>query len=72
MFSGKHPVTMDKDGRYFLDSDGDIFLHILNFLRHEEFPPVNVSARVIKYAVYFGIQRLVDALEQVFFIVYII
>ena len=65
MFSGRHPVTKDKDGCYFLDADGEVFQHILNFLRHEEKPPSSISERVKHYAAYFGIQTLIDDLNQV-------
>ena len=33
MFSGRHNVTTDEDGRYFLDRDGTHFRYILNYLR---------------------------------------
>ena len=65
MFSGRQTIAQDKDSRYFLDVDGDIFLHILNFLRQGELPPSTMVNRVKRYAEYFGLDRLVDALEQV-------
>ena len=63
MFSGRHPVAKDQDGRYFMDADGDLFAHILNYLRFETLPPANVSLDVYQYAVYFGIQSLVEKME---------
>ena len=33
MFSGRHNVTKDEDGRYFIDRDGTHFRYILNYLR---------------------------------------
>lgn len=33
MFSGRHFVQKDEDGRYFIDWDGTHFRYILNFLR---------------------------------------
>ena len=33
MFSGRHALTPDEDGSYFIDRDGKHFGHILNFLR---------------------------------------
>jgi len=33
MFSGRHFVQKDEDGRYFIDRDGTHFRYILNFLR---------------------------------------
>ena len=65
MFSGRQPISQHKDGRFFIDSDGDIFFHILNFLRQGELPPSNVSKRVKRYAAYFGLDSLVYALAKV-------
>ena len=33
MFSGRHNVITDEDGRYFIDRDGTHFRYILNYLR---------------------------------------
>eukprot|EP01098_Paradermamoeba_levis_P015480 TRINITY_DN790_c0_g1_i2.p1 TRINITY_DN790_c0_g1~~TRINITY_DN790_c0_g1_i2.p1 ORF type:complete len:340 (+),score=80.11 TRINITY_DN790_c0_g1_i2:39-1022(+) len=33
MFSGRHPITKDSKGRYFIDVNGKVFEHILDFLR---------------------------------------
>ena len=33
MFSGRHNVLKDEDGRYFIDRDGTHFRYILNYLR---------------------------------------
>jgi BTB/POZ domain-containing protein KCTD7/14 len=33
MFSGRHNVNKDEDGRYFIDRDGTHFRYILNYLR---------------------------------------
>jgi len=33
MFSGRHNVTKDEEGRYFIDRDGTHFRYILNYLR---------------------------------------
>ncbi|XP_067655050.1 BTB/POZ domain-containing protein KCTD15-like [Haliotis asinina] len=33
MISGKFPMTQDQNGHMFIDRDGQIFRHILNFLR---------------------------------------
>ena len=33
MFSGRHNVIKDEDGRYFIDRDGTHFRYILNYLR---------------------------------------
>ncbi|XP_046563928.1 BTB/POZ domain-containing protein KCTD7-like isoform X2 [Haliotis rubra] len=58
MFSGRQPVIQDKDGRYFIDVDGDVFVHVLNFLRFETMPPPEAAADVRKYADYFGLDVL--------------
>ena len=33
MFSGRHNVMKDEEGRYFIDRDGTHFRYILNYLR---------------------------------------
>lgn len=33
MFTGQVPISKDAKGRYFIDRDGEMFSHILNFLR---------------------------------------
>jgi hypothetical protein len=33
MFNGSMPTTKDTDGYYFIDRDGTLFIHILNYLR---------------------------------------
>ncbi|XP_070175796.1 BTB/POZ domain-containing protein KCTD7-like [Littorina saxatilis] len=63
MFSGKHRQPQDKDGRYFIDADGDTFAYILRYLRHGQFPPTSKVEEVHGSAVYFGLQDLVEELE---------
>ena len=36
MFSGTHEVAHDSKGNYFIDRDGSLFRHVLNFLRTGE------------------------------------
>jgi hypothetical protein len=36
MFSGRHTITPEEDGYFFIDRDGTHFRHILNFLRSPE------------------------------------
>lgn len=44
MFSGKHTMGVDDHGNTFIDRDGRIFSHILNFLRSpEDFEPTSLS-----------------------------
>ncbi|XP_048255920.1 BTB/POZ domain-containing protein KCTD7-like [Haliotis rufescens] len=64
MFSGRHPVTQDKDGRDFIDVDGDVFIHVLNFLRFEIVPPPGAAADVRKYAEYFGLHVLKEGITM--------
>ena len=63
MFSGRHPVSKDKDGRFFIDANREIFSHILNFLRFECLPPMDISFLVYQQAVYLGLQKLASRLE---------
>lgn len=49
MFSGRHNIDKDSEGRYFIDRDGAYFGYILNFLRDiMELPPPSVSVQVSK------------------------
>lgn len=63
MFSGKHPQPQDKNGRYFIDADGDTFVYILRYLRHKQLPPKDMIEEVYRAAQYFGPQDLLDELE---------
>ncbi|XP_035691953.1 BTB/POZ domain-containing protein KCTD7-like [Branchiostoma floridae] len=64
MFSGRHLVEMDEEGRYFIDSDPTYFLHILTFLRRGQLPPTDIAREVVREAQYYGIDALVDQLSQ--------
>jgi vacuolar-type H+-ATPase subunit I/STV1 len=33
MFSGRYPLAADPDGEFFIDRNGDLFRHILSYLR---------------------------------------
>ena len=63
MFSGKEALVKDEHGRYFIDADGPMFAHILNYLRVGSMPPSDVAKDVCQLAEYFGIQSLVDKLQ---------
>jgi hypothetical protein len=39
MFSGRHSITREADGSFFIDRDGTYFRYILNFLRDGGFRP---------------------------------
>ena len=62
MFSGRHQCTKDKDGRFFIDLDGDIFSHILNYLRFDEIPSADIALLVYKHARGLGLQSLISHL----------
>ncbi|KAH3713481.1 hypothetical protein DPMN_073273 [Dreissena polymorpha] len=64
MFSGKYSVVLDKDGRYFIDADGDCFVHILNYLRYGDIPKAAISEYVYREAAYFGLHGLMQELEK--------
>lgn len=64
MFSGNYSATKDKDGRYFIDADGENFVYILNYLRYGELPPASMASTVYREAAYFGLSGLVEQLER--------
>ena len=64
MFSGNYKAIKDKDGRYFIDADGENFTHILNYLRTGDTPPPHLAETIYREAAYFGIHGLVSALER--------
>ncbi|XP_069137119.1 BTB/POZ domain-containing protein KCTD7-like [Argopecten irradians] len=64
MFSGNYDVKKDKNGRYFIDADGDTFAYVLNYLRYGELPPAPQVQSVYRDAVYFGLHGLTEELER--------
>jgi len=63
MFSGRHKLTADASGHYFIDRDGTHFRHILNYLRcPEDFDASSISAdhkkELKKEAEYYGLDSL--------------
>ena len=62
MFKGERPISIDQDGRYFIDADPDAFSHILNYLRVDLLPPAETALSVSKYAVHFRIDSLAKKL----------
>ncbi|ESO92358.1 hypothetical protein LOTGIDRAFT_66799, partial [Lottia gigantea] len=64
MFSGNFDIQKDQDGRYFIDADGEMFSHILRYMRYDELPPYNLRTKVYQDACYFGISDLVEILEN--------
>ncbi|KAJ0183928.1 hypothetical protein K1T71_000351 [Dendrolimus kikuchii] len=68
MFNGNIPIVLDTlKQHYFIDRDGKMFQHILNFLRNKQlllpdnFPYFDLLARE---ALYFGLDEMVSALIQ--------
>ncbi|CAK8679275.1 unnamed protein product [Clavelina lepadiformis] len=63
MFSGRHNLLTDKDGRYFIDRDGRLFEFVLNFLRQGELPPSSESLKVYQEAQFYNIDEMCEELE---------
>ena len=58
MFSGRHHVEQDSQGRYFIDRDGKLFHHILNYLHHDNMPPPDMAVDILKEAQYYQLTGL--------------
>lgn len=63
MFSGRHKLDKDKQGYFFIDSNGAYFGYILEYLRHETLPPTDVAVNVYKEARYYNIAPLMERLQ---------
>nr|KAF6366361.1 hypothetical protein mPipKuh1_007095 [Pipistrellus kuhlii] len=64
MFSGRHYIPTDAEGRYFIDRDGTHFGDVLNFLRSGDLPPRERVRAVHKEAQYYAIGPLLEQLEN--------
>ncbi|XP_077403325.1 BTB/POZ domain-containing protein KCTD7 [Vanacampus margaritifer] len=64
MFSGRHHIPRDSDGRFFIDRDGTYFGDILNFLREGELPQHERVRAVHREAQYYSIAPLLERLED--------
>ncbi|KAM3868766.1 BTB/POZ domain-containing protein KCTD7 [Diretmus argenteus] len=64
MFSGRHYIPRDGEGRFFIDRDGAYFGDILNFLREGELPHRDRVRAVHREAQYYAIGPLLDSLED--------
>ena len=62
MLSGQS-VLKDKSGRYFIDADGEIFYHILEYLRKATLPPLSMSVQVYGLARRLRLQGLMKFLN---------
>ncbi|XP_028321931.1 BTB/POZ domain-containing protein KCTD7 [Gouania willdenowi] len=65
MFSGRHYIPKDAEGRYVIDRDGLYFGDILNFLREGELPHRDRVRAVHREAQYYAIGPLLDRLEDI-------
>ena len=69
MFSGRHNVQKDEDGRYFIDRDGTHFRYILNYLRDgNTYIPVDnqqVIDELYEEVQFYHIENLLQKLEQI-------
>ena len=54
MFSGRHHLDTDSEGRYFIDRDGSYFEHILNFLRDSSHLPSTKIALEVRNVCFRG------------------
>ncbi|KAK0047709.1 BTB/POZ domain-containing protein KCTD7 [Biomphalaria pfeifferi] len=64
MFSGRHKIDQDKDGNFFLDSNGAVFEYILEYLRYGSVPPVDkMTFMLFRDANYYGLHELVERLQ---------
>ncbi|XP_060560890.1 BTB/POZ domain-containing protein KCTD7-like [Ruditapes philippinarum] len=63
MFENLEMIPRDKQCRFVIDFDGDIFVHVLNYLRTGSHPPKDKVLEVYECAEYFGIKSMVDALR---------
>lgn len=64
MFSGRHEISRDENGRFFVDRDGKFFRYILNFIRSNDLPPDSVTLEVLKEAEFFCMISLIERLES--------
>src|SRR5690554_2629538 len=58
MFSGRHPIKTNEEGRVFIDRNGQFFNYILNFLRNGEWilPKDSLQLEMIKREIsFFGL-----------------
>ncbi|XP_019614121.1 PREDICTED: BTB/POZ domain-containing protein KCTD7-like [Branchiostoma belcheri] len=65
MFSGRHKIQRDEDGRYFIDRDGALFTYILAWLRTEQMPPRAAARRLYSEAQHYGLLTLMATLQNV-------
>ena len=68
MFSGRHNVIKDEEGRYFIDRDGTHFRYILNYLRdgntYIPFDNQQLVDELYEEVQFFNIENLLHKLDQ--------
>ena len=65
MFSGRHELIVDGDGCVFIDQDGDVFAHVLTYLRSTSSykPPRDDYGRLRAAAEYYQLGELTEILD---------
>eukprot|EP00451_Oxyrrhis_marina_P045251 CAMPEP_0204435540 /NCGR_PEP_ID=MMETSP0470-20130426/73802_1 /ASSEMBLY_ACC=CAM_ASM_000385 /TAXON_ID=2969 /ORGANISM="Oxyrrhis marina" /LENGTH=237 /DNA_ID=CAMNT_0051434115 /DNA_START=30 /DNA_END=740 /DNA_ORIENTATION=+ len=58
------PTARDAEGRVFLDRDGSLFRHVLNYLRDRSVPQLSARGELRAEARYFGLEQLEAALDS--------
>lgn len=68
MFSGRHNVLQDEEGRYFIDRDGTHFRYILNYLRdgntYIPFDNQQLVDELYEEVQFFNIENLLHKLDS--------
>jgi len=66
MFSGRMGVLKDATGAYFIDRDGQLFSHILNFLRTNSVvvESLYMAKRLLPEAEFYAIEDLISYLKE--------
>ena len=67
MFNGSMPTRKDPNGQYFIDRDGTLFIHVLNFLRSSQLALPDEFALLDSLAVeadFYQIVPLIEAIQQ--------
>jgi len=68
MFNGRYSLKKDADGYFFIDRDGSLFEHILNFLRDGAkrvplFSSIHIAQLVRREAQYYGLTSLSNLIK---------
>lgn len=58
MFSGRHPIAKDEQGRYFIDRDPEHFRELLNYMRTGAIPRSGPSEILLREAKFFQVKLL--------------